>query len=86
MCDGNPIKLDCDDHCATINVIIKKKYPSTATSCSLDLVLLWPWRGLAATAPIRPLTWVLTYAAGAAVKRKKEREKERCLNRGLMGE
>ena len=21
VCNGNPIKLDCDDHCTTINVI-----------------------------------------------------------------
>ena len=32
----------------------------------LDSVLLWLWRRLAATAPIRPLAWESPYAAGAA--------------------
>ena len=31
-----------------------------------DPVLLWLWRRLAATAPIRPLAWEPPYAAGAA--------------------
>ena len=43
--------------------------------------MLWPWCRLAATAPIRPLTWEPPYAAGAALKRqikkkKKEKKKE----------
>ena len=31
-----------------------------------DLVLLWLWRRLVATAPIGPLAWEPPYAAGAA--------------------
>ena len=38
---------------------------------SSDLALLWPWRRLAATAPIRPLAWEPPYAMGAALKSKK---------------
>ena len=33
---------------------------------SLGPTLLWLWRRLAATAPIRPLAWELPYAKGAA--------------------
>ena len=44
---------------------------------SLDPALLWPWCSLAATAPIRPLAWEIPYAAGTALKKKKERKKER---------
>ena len=45
--------------------------------CGSDLVLLWPWRRPAATAPIRPLAWAPPYAAGAALKREREREKKK---------
>ena len=34
----------------------------------LDLVLLWLWHRLAATAPIRPLAWEPLHAVGAALK------------------
>ena len=50
-------------------------------SCSVghrpgsDLALLW--HRLAATAPIRPLAWEPPYAAGAALKDKKTKRKER---------
>ena len=37
--------------------------------CGLDLVLLWLWRRLAATTPIRPLAWERPYAMGTALKR-----------------
>ena len=37
-----------------------------------DLVLLWLWCRLAAVAPIRPLAWEPPYAAGMALKRKKQ--------------
>ena len=43
--------------------------------CSSDLVLLWLWCRLAAAAPIRPLAWELPYAVGAALKKKKEKQK-----------
>ena len=39
-----------------------------------DLALLWLWRRLVATAPIRPLAWEPPYAAGAALKRPKKRD------------
>ena len=44
-----------------------------------DPALLWLWRRLAATAPIRPLAWEPPYAAGAAqeiAKRQKKKEKK----------
>ena len=34
----------------------------------LDLVLLWLWHRLVATAPVQPLAWELPYAAGVALK------------------
>ena len=37
-----------------------------------DPVLLWLWRRLAAVAPIGPLAWELPYAAGAALKSRKQ--------------
>ena len=39
--------------------------------CVLDPALLWLWGKLAAAAPIQPLAWELPYAAGVALKRKK---------------
>ena len=48
-------------------------------SCSLDLVLLWLWHRPAATAPIQPLAWELSYATGAAVKKEKEKEEKKML-------
>ena len=35
--------------------------------CGLDLVLLWLWHRLAATAPIQPLAWEPPYAKGVAL-------------------
>ena len=37
-----------------------------------DLVLLWLWCRPAATAPIRPLAWELSYASSAALKRQRK--------------
>ena len=45
--------------------------------CGLDSVLLWLWRGLAATAPIGPLAWEPLYAAGTALKKKKKKKKKK---------
>ena len=45
--------------------------------CSLDLELLWLWHRPVATAPIQPLAWEPPYAAGVALKSKKEKEKEK---------
>ena len=39
--------------------------------CGLDPALLWLWRRLAATAPIRPLAWEPPYAEGVALKSNK---------------
>ena len=36
-----------------------------------DPALLWLWRRRTAAAPIPPLAWELPYAAGAALKKKK---------------
>ena len=36
---------------------------------------LWLWRRLAAAAPIQPLGWELSYAAGAALKGRKKKKK-----------
>ena len=47
--------------------------------------MLWLWRRLAATAPIGPLPWEPSYAAGAALnghkrpKKKKKKEKEKAV-------
>ena len=41
--------------------------------CGSDLVLLWLWCRLVAAAPIHPLPWKPSYAAGVALKRKKIR-------------
>ena len=42
----------------------------------LGTTLLWLWRRRATTVPIQPLAWKPPYAAGAALKRQKERGKE----------
>ena len=39
-----------------------------------DPELLQPWQRLAAIAPIGPLAWEPPYAAGVALKRKKEKK------------
>ena len=38
----------------------------------LDLELLWLWCRMAAPAPIQPLAWEPPYAAGVALKTKKQ--------------
>ena len=43
---------------------------------SSDLVLLWLWRRLAATALIGPLAWESPYAVGAATEKKKKKKKK----------
>ena len=58
------------------------KGSSVAMSCGvgrmqLDPALLWLWCRPVATAPIRPLSWELPYATGAALKRQKEKEKRK---------
>ena len=41
----------------------------------LDLLLLWLWRGPAATALIQPLTWEPPYASGTALKMTKKKNR-----------
>ena len=42
-----------------------------------DLVLLWLWRRLAATALIRPPAWEPPYATGEALKGQKDKKKKK---------
>ena len=42
---------------------------------SSDPALLWLWRRLAATAPIRPLAWEPPYVAGAALEKAKRKDR-----------
>ena len=46
--------------------------------CSSDPVLLWLWlwHRLAAVALIQPLAWEPPYAAGVALKKKKEKKRK----------
>ena len=46
-------------------------------TCSSDLALLWLWHRPVAVALIRPLAWEPSYAAGAALKRQKDKKKVR---------
>ena len=54
-----------------------------AVSCGVgrrggsDLALLWLWRRLAATAPIRPLAWEPLYAMSAALEKTKIKNKSK---------
>ena len=41
-----------------------------------DPALLWLWLRPAAVAPIQPLAWELPYAAGMALKKKKNKRKK----------
>ena len=51
---------------------------SCGVGCRLgsDLALLWLWRRLAATAPIRPLAWEPPYATGVAQEIAKRQNKQ----------
>ena len=42
-----------------------------------DLALRWLWRRLAATVPIRPLAWEPPYAVSAALKRTKDKKRNK---------
>ena len=44
--------------------------------CGLDLALLWLWCRLEAVSSIQPLAWELPYAAGADLKRQKDKKKK----------
>ena len=41
-----------------------------------DLALLWLWRRLVSTAPIRPLAWEPPYAAGVAQQMAKDQQQQ----------
>ena len=41
-----------------------------------DPLLLWLWHRLAATAPIRPLTWEPPYAVVAALEKEKKKKRQ----------
>ena len=45
--------------------------------CGSDPVLLWQWRRLVATAPIRPLACEPPYAEGAALEKAKKDKKKK---------
>ena len=45
--------------------------------CGSDPALLWLWRRLAATAPIRPLAWEPPCAAGAAQEMAKRQKRNK---------
>ena len=57
MGQGSGIALSCD----------------AGHRCGSDLVLLWLWRRLAATAPIGPLAWEPLYASGDTLKKTKKK-------------
>ena len=44
--------------------------------CRSDPALLWLWRRLTATTPIRLLAWEPPYAMGAVLKRQKKKKKD----------
>ena len=44
-------------------------------------MLLWLWHRPVATSPIRPLAWEPPYAAGVALKSKKEKNKKQIKKR-----
>ena len=45
--------------------------------CGSDPALLWLWRRLAASAPIRPLAWELPHAEGAALEKARDEQKKK---------
>ena len=47
-----------------------------------DLVLLWLWRRLAATAPIGPLAWEPPHDAGVALEKAKKTKQNKKKRRG----
>ena len=51
--------------------------------CGSDATLLWLWRRLAATAPIRPLGWESPYDTEAALEKAKRQKKKKKKNREM---
>ena len=64
---------------------------SVAVNCGVgfrhgsDLVLLWLWRRLAATAPIRSLAWETPHAAGIALRRQINKNAKTILGSQAVG-
>ena len=50
-----------------------------------DPALLWLWRRLVATAPIRPLAWEPLYAEGAAQEMAKRQKKKKIIKKLILG-
>ena len=50
----------------------------------LDPTLLWLWRRLVATAPIRPLAWEPPYATGAALEKDKKAKKKKLCGKKIV--
>ena len=50
----------------------------------LDLALLWLWRRLVATAPIRPLAWEPPHAEGMTLEKAKRQKKKKKKSLGLL--
>ena len=46
--------------------------------------MLWLWRRLAATTPIRPLAWEPPYAVGAALKGQKTKIKKMKIKKSIL--
>ena len=45
--------------------------------CGLDPMLLWLWRRLAATGPIKPLAWEPPYATGVTLEKAKRQQQKK---------
>ena len=67
----------------TRNHEVAGSVPGVVMSCgvgcrrSSDPTLLWLWRRLVSTAPIRPLAWEPPYATGAAQEIAQKKKKKR---------
>ena len=54
--------------------------------CGSDPVLLWLWRRLVATAPIRPLAWEPPYASGGGPRKGKKTKKKKKNSKAITHE
>ena len=51
-----------------------------------DPALLWLWRRLAATAPIRPLAWEPPYAAASEALKRQIKKKKSCIGKNIINQ
>ena len=58
-------------------IYISNLYEKQGRRCSSDKALLWLWLWPTATALIRPLAWEPPYAAGAALEKTKQTNKQK---------